>query len=411
MKAAIITIGDEILIGQITDTNSAWLGDQLTLQGVEVTNMLTIPDKKAAIQNSLELMMDKVDLIFMTGGLGPTKDDITKISLAEYFGSELKMDEGLKTRIKTYFDTRNIPFLEAHEQQCLMPVKAKTLRNDMGTAPGMLFEKNGVKVLSMPGVPYEMKWIFTNSFLPILHEARDKSTFIYHKTIKTVGKGESNIAAQIQDLVDEFPPYISMSYLPSLGEVKLRLTARASEDKTDEVNNHVGLITERISDLVYGYDKTSLADSFRDLMIEKGLTLATAESCTAGYLAHKLTEVPGSSKYYMGSVVAYDYAPKMEVLKVRPDTLATHGAVSEETVKEMLSGLLDLFKTDMGIAISGIAGPGGGLPDKPVGTIWLAYGTKDAIKTKKLQLAKDRLKNIQYTAVAGINLLRRLVLS
>lgn len=410
MKGTIITIGDEILLGQITDTNSAWLGNEMNLMGIDVVSMLTISDKKADIHNALDLSLAKSDVIVMTGGLGPTKDDITKHALAEYFDSGLTLDEALLAKIKGYFDKRDIPFLEAHEAQCYMPDKSTSLINNMGTAPGMLFEKDGRYILSMPGVPYEMKHIFSNSFAPHWQKINTSELIISHRTIRTVGIGESRIAETIDDIIQTLPEDISMSYLPSLGEVKLRLTARSAHDKTEVLDDYVAQISERIPSLIYGYGKMSLAEGLQRDLMAKGLTLSTAESCTGGYLAHKLTEVPGSSKYYMGSIVAYDYSPKKSLLGVTQHTLDEHGAVSEETVKEMLAGLLDRFGTDLGIAISGIAGPGGGMPTKPVGTIWMAYGSKTEVKTKKLSLAKDRLKNIQYTGIAGMNALRRFIM-
>lgn len=409
MKASIITIGDEILIGQIVDTNSTWLGNELTLQGIEVLRMMTVPDKKDQIHTALDQALLDSELVIMTGGLGPTKDDITKKALADYVGSDFYFDQELADRISAYFESRGIPFLEAHKQQCNMPTDATSLRNEMGTAPGMLFEKDGKLLLSMPGVPYEMKWIYHNSFLPELTQRRKSDSHIYHRTIKTVGRGESRIAESIQDIVDTFPPHISMSYLPSLGSVKLRLTARHIEDKASDVDALVSRISDRIPELIFGYDEMTLGGALRDIFVERNLKLSTAESCTGGYLAHQLTCVPGSSQFYHGSIIAYDYAPKKSLLNVSPATLEEHGAVSEETVKEMLAGLLEKFGTDLGVAISGIAGPGGGMPNKPVGTIWMAWGSATKVKTRKLQLTKDRLKNIQYTGVAAMNALRKFV--
>lgn len=410
MKASIITIGDEILIGQILDTNSAWLGNELTLLGIEIVEMKTIPDNTEAIQAALRAGSERSELILCTGGLGPTKDDITKKAIADHVGSELAFDQALHDKVKGFFDKRGIPFLEAHREQCLMPTQAESLNNDMGTAPGMLFSHEGTHIVSLPGVPHEMKWIFHNSFVPRLSALKTFPFKIYHRTIKTVGRGESRIASEIEDLLTGLPPYISMSYLPSLGEVKLRLTARHAEDKSAEVDACVARLTERLGHLVYGYDKTSLPDGLRDLMLSRGLKVATAESCTGGYLAHRLTSVSGSSGYYMGSVISYDNSVKTTLLNVSSDTLRDHGAVSEETVREMLAGLHERFDVDLGVAVSGIAGPGGGTPTKPVGTIWLAWGTKDEVKTKKLQLTKNRIKNIEYTAVAAMNALRKMAL-
>ena len=305
MKGTIVTIGDEILLGQITDTNSAWLGNRLNMIGIDVIGMATISDKIEDIHQALNQYMAVSDLVVMTGGLGPTKDDITKKALAEYFDSGLSMDEGLKAKVKGYFDKRNIPFLEAHEVQCLMPDKATSLTNNMGTAPGMLFEKEGKYVLSMPGVPYEMKYIFDNSFVSAWQKLVTSDTVIKHKTIRTVGMGESRIAEQIADIVETLPEQISMSYLPSLGEVKLRLTARSDKDLSEQVDYYSQQIENRIGDLIYGYGKMSLAEALQRDMKAKGMTLSTAESCTGGYLAHKLTEVPGSSSYYVGSCLLY----------------------------------------------------------------------------------------------------------
>lgn len=411
MKASIITIGDEILIGQVLDTNSAWLGNELALMGIEVTRILTIGDTQSEISAALDMALEDSELVCLTGGLGPTKDDITKKALCEYVGTGLELDEELRDEIEEYFVQRKIPFLDAHLQQCYMPVDATKLINKMGTAPGMLFNHNEAHILSLPGVPYEMKWIFENSFKPLLNSLISEDLHLYHRTIKTIGRGESQIAENINDILEEMPEGISIAYLPSVGSVRLRITAKASSDKAKEVDVFVDRISERLGNLVYGYDNTELGEAFRDLMVERKLTLSTAESCTGGFLAHQLTSTSGSSAYYMGSIIAYDYEPKKKLLNVKSHTLEKFGAVSEETVKEMLTGLLDNLGTDLGIAISGIAGPGGGTPDKPVGTIWLAWGNKEAQRTRKLQLSRDRSINIRYTAVAGMNALRKFVLS
>jgi nicotinamide-nucleotide amidase len=406
MNAGIITIGDEILIGQIVDTNSAWLGEQLSLLGISVNTIVTVSDDIDTIKKSLDKVLPDLDLIIMTGGLGPTKDDITKKALAEYFSSEMVFDEPTYTKIKGFFDLRGIPFLEAHKDQCYMPSKAEILTNNMGTAPGMLFTEDGKMVLSMPGVPYEMKWIFNNSFSPIIQERIKSNKFIYHRTIKTIGRGESSIAESIADLLEDLPEHTSIAYLPSIGSVRLRLSSISDRDTTEEVEHHVGLIRERLGKLVYGMDKDSIEGSLLDLYKTKNLSIGTAESCTGGLVAHRLTSVPGSSQVYQGSIVSYSYALKESLLNVSQATLQEHGAVSEETVVEMLDGLLESLKVDVGVAISGIAGPGGGTTDKPVGTIWMAWGSRNNKKTKLLNLSKDRRHNIQYTSVAALNALR-----
>jgi nicotinamide-nucleotide amidase len=406
MKATIITIGDEILIGQIIDTNSAWLGEQLSLLGIKVHQIISISDTPEDIKHTVDQQMATSDILILTGGLGPTKDDITKKALAEHFDSELKFDVKTFARIKKYFDSRGIPVLKAHEEQCYMPSKAEILDNDLGTAPGMLFSIDGKMILSMPGVPYEMKWIFQNSFLPIYMERVPTEKFIYHKTLKTVGKGETIIAEEIMDILDQFPPHMSIAYLPSIGSVRLRLSSISDIDTAAEVDRYADMIIERLGYWVYGTDKDDLETAVLELYRAKKMTLATAESCTGGLVAHRLTSVPGSSEVYQGSIVSYSYALKEKLLSVSHDTLINEGAVSERTVIEMLKGLLETSSVDVGIAISGIAGPGGGTPEKPVGTIWMAWGSKDNIKTKLLSLSKNRKLNIEYTSVSALNALR-----
>lgn len=406
MNAGIITIGDEILIGQIVDTNSAWIGEQLSLLGISVNTIITVSDDIDTIKKSLDKTLPDLDLIIMTGGLGPTKDDITKNALAEYYSSDMEFDEPTYTKIKGFFDSRGIPFLDAHKEQCYMPIKAEILANNMGTAPGMLFTEGGKMVLSMPGVPYEMKWIFKNSFSRFIKERIQSNKFIYHRTIKTIGRGESLIAESITDLLENLPEHTSIAYLPSIGSVRLRLSSISDYDTTQEVEHHVMLLKERLGKLVYGMDKDTIEGSLLDLYRAKNLSIGTAESCTGGLVAHSLTSVPGSSDVYQGSVISYSYALKESLLNVSQATIQEHGAVSEETVIEMLDGLLESLKVDVGVAISGIAGPGGGTPDKPVGTIWMAWGSREKKKTKLLNLSKDRKHNIQYTSVAALNALR-----
>lgn len=406
MKATIITIGDEILIGQIIDTNSAWLGQQLSLLGISVHQIISISDNEDDIKTSLERQIVDAELLILTGGLGPTEDDITKRSIADYFKSEMVFNDKTFKRIKKYFDTRGIPVLEAHKKQCFMPANADILDNDLGTAPGMLFHIDNKMVLSVPGVPYEMKWIFTNRFLPILKKKMPSDSYIYYKTIKTIGHGETTIAEKIEDIIDELPSHISIAYLPSTGSVRLRLSSKAEQDTSAEVDKYVEQIKQRLGHVVYGMDKDKLEAAVLDLYGKKELTLGTAESCTGGLVAHRLTSIPGSSQVYQGSIVSYSYPLKEKLLSVSNETLTKEGAVSESTVIEMLKGLLSTTSVDVGIAISGIAGPGGGTEDKPVGTIWLAWGSKDNIKTKLLNLSKNRKLNIEYTSVAALNALR-----
>jgi nicotinamide-nucleotide amidase len=406
MKASIITIGDELLIGQILDTNSRSLGQKLTKLGFEVIVAIAISDKTQAITETLEQTLKNSDLVVVTGGLGPTKDDITKKVLAEYFKMDMNFDADLFQNISNYFKKIGIPISEYHRQQCIMPDGIITLQNKMGTAPGMLFENSGKWVVSMPGVPFEMEWIFENSLLPLLKNHYSEMNHIYFKTIKTVGIGETRIAEMIQDITEKIPKYISVAFLPSLGQVKVRLTSHSAKDVSHEVKAHIEAISEKLSSYVFGYDDITLEEALLRDFKAKNLSLSTVESCTGGYLAHRITSVSGSSEYYHGSLITYDNRLKKQLVNVSEDTLNQFGAVSEETVLEMLDGLLKSLKTDVGIATSGIAGPGGGSPEKPVGTIWMAWGNKEKKHTKKLQLGKDRIKNIEYTAVAAMNSLR-----
>lgn len=411
MIASIITIGDEILIGQITDTNSVWLANQLNLKNISVIQMLSIADKKESITSAIENGLKSSDLIILTGGLGPTKDDITKKTLAEFVDSPMFFDQALYDKISAYFSKRKIPLSSAIKDQCWMPEKAQILENNLGTAPGMLFDLNGQLVLSMPGVPYEMKWIFENSFLPYLDKKHNFENQVYHTTIRTVGWGESRIAEDLNAITEPLPSDVNLAFLPSIGQVRLRLSSyKANDQKIEEIESIKAKIVSRLAHLVYGYDKVTLEESLMNLFVEKGLTFGTAESCTGGYIAHKLTSISGSSAYYQGSIIAYSYALKNKLLDVSENTLTNHGAVSEETVKEMLAGLLKNLDVDIGVAVSGIAGPGGGTPEKPVGTIWMAWGDSQQMKTRKLNLLKDRSLNIQYTTVAALNAVRLFLL-
>lgn len=406
MEAQIITIGDEILIGQIVDTNSAWLGNELSNQGIHVQKIVSISDKEEEIKRTIEQGLAQADLLILTGGLGPTKDDITKKTIADYFNLDMYFDEALYNKLAKYFEMRGYPITDALKHQCWMPQNTVILENKMGTAPGMLFEHKGKHILSTPGVPHEMKWIFENSFKAELNKINQSEQVIYHRTVRTAGIGETTIAEKIDDIIQKFPDDISVAFLPSLGHVKVRLTRKSFDQNNNQVDHYIEAIADRLGHYVYGYEKTSLEEALLRDYKNKKLTVSCAESCTGGFLAHKLTSVPGSSAFFEGSVVAYSYEIKKSLLGVAAKTLENYGAVSEEVVLEMLTGVLNLNKTDVGISISGIAGPGGGTKEKPVGTIWLAWGDKNVQKTKKLQLGKDRLKNIEYTAVTAMNELR-----
>ena len=411
MTAQIITIGDEILIGQIVDTNSAWMGQQLNMQGIRINKIVTVSDTHADITQAVQDGFENADLILVTGGLGPTKDDITKKALADYFGVEMLFSESTFNRIQRLFTKFKREITEAHREQAYMPANADLLMNKMGTAPGMWFEKDGKILVSMPGVPYEMKYLMSEEVLPKLKK-EFKSKPIAHRTILTVGEGESRIADTIDDFVEALPENIKIAYLPGLGQVRLRLTGTGDDEKVlgKMLDKQVKKLKKIIPQFIYGSEKENLQEVVGKLLIQQKKTLCTAESCTGGFLAHKITSVAGSSAYFMGSVVAYSNEVKMKQLKVKSSTLEKHGAVSEKTVKEMVAGALKLFQTDIAVAISGIAGPGGGTPEKPVGTIWIAIGDKNKTKTYQLNLWKDRIKNIEYTATVALNVIRKFLL-
>lgn len=411
MTVNIITIGDEILIGQIVDTNSAWMGQQLNQIGAAVTGITTVGDGADEIRSALERASAEADVVLITGGLGPTKDDITKKVIAEFFGVELVFHEVTFKRLEGYFRQLGRTPTAAHRTQCMLPANAEVLTNKMGTAPGMWFEYNGSVIVSMPGVPYEMKYLMTHEVIPRLQDKFPVQA-IFHHTWMTAGEGESRIADRLEDIEDNLPAHIKLAYLPNLGYVRVRLsgTAMDAEVLKQDVMEQAERIRERLGDLIYGHNDEPLEENLGSLLRDRKLTLTTAESCTGGYVAHLITSIAGSSDYFKGSVVAYANEVKQQLLNVKAETLARHGAVSEETVREMVNGALKLMKTDLAVSISGIAGPGGGTPDKPVGTIWMAVGNTDQTEVFKLKAGKDRLKNIEYAGNMALNMVRKFVL-
>jgi len=410
MQAAIITVGDEILIGQVIDTNSAYLGQKLSEIGIQLKKTFSVGDQHNEIILGLSQALNEADIVFMTGGLGPTKDDITKKAIADFLGLELFFHQETFDRIKGIFERMGRPMSPSHNDQCLMPQGVQILKNSMGTAPGMLFYHQGKRIISMPGVPYEMKSIMEEVVIPIL--MAESINFIIHKTILTCGVGETTIENKISDIVSTFPPNIKIAYLPALAQVRLRIsgTGQNESELQHMVTHYTTLISDRISDVIYGYGDTSLEKEIYNLSFEKGLKIGTAESCTGGLIASKLVSIPGSSAYFMGSIVAYSNDIKTNILKVKNETLNIHGAVSEETVKEMVDGAIDILNVDIAVAVSGIAGPDGGTLEKPVGTIWICAGSRQNKVTYLLKAGKDRLKNIEIASIYALNLLRKFLL-
>ncbi len=411
MNATIISIGTEILIGQIINTNASWMGAELNKIGINVKEVITVSDVDVDILSALKRAERDTEVILVTGGLGPTNDDITKKVIAEYLGVNMYYDENTYRQIEEMFKKRGFPISDKHKKQCFMPVGVQLLENKMGTAPGMKFTLNSNKVLfSMPGVPFEMMYVMEHGVIPFLIS---KSSFkMVHQTIMTVGTGESIIADKIQDIEGNLPSSLNIAYLPSLGRVRVRVSGKSENNRSieAEVNNVVELIKERIGDIVYGMNEISLEESIQQLAIKKGLTVGTAESCTGGYVSHKLTTIPGSSQYYEGSIVSYSNKIKEQHLNVKKETLETKGAVSEESAKQMVSGLLSTLGVDIALSITGIAGPGGGSKEKPTGTVWVACGDKNRIVVKKQRFGKDRIRNIEYSSVFALNMLRKFLL-
>lgn len=406
VKAAIITIGDEILIGQIVDTNSAFISRELNKNGIRISKKYSIADSAEAINEALDEHIGKVDVLIFTGGLGPTKDDITKYTLNTYFNGKLVRNEQVYGMLSAYFSSFGREFSEANQGQAMVPDVCRILPNKRGTAPGMLFEKEGTLVFSLPGVPYEMEGLLVEEVIPMIREKFDMPAVI-HKTILTQGVPESILMVKIQDWENSLDPRVKLAYLPSPGIVRLRLTAieHFPEAKT-YIHEKAEALKPLIGERIFGYDEDTLEGVVLQQLLAKGATVSFAESCTGGYLAHKLTSVPGSSKVFNGSLVAYGYDIKSNMLGVSPEVLMREGAVSEPVVMRMAEGVKEKFGATYAIATSGIAGPDGGTAEKPVGTVWIAVSGPNGSRAQKFRFPGNRLRNIQMTALAGLDMLR-----
>lgn len=410
-EASIITIGDELLIGQVIDTNSAWMATELNKAGIRVKRRVAVGDKYNEIWTALDEETKHADIILITGGLGPTADDITKPLLCEYFGGKMIVDPGALSNVKNIFEViLKRPMIERNLKQAEVPDCCTVIQNARGTAPGMWFEKNGKIYVSMPGVPHEMKGMMEETVIPMLL-ARFDLPAIVHRTLLTAAVGESTLADMLQDFENNLPKKLSLAYLPNYGMVRLRLSGSAfnKEEIIEEIDEQFLKMQQILKQyLVTDCDET-MQQVVGKILLAKNATMATAESCTGGYIAHLLTAIAGSSAFFLGSVVAYDYKLKESLLNVQSSTLTEKGAVSEETVLEMHKGLLAQTNADYGIAVSGIMGPGGGTPDKPVGTVWLAVGDKEKQKAVKMHFRFDRSKNIELTAMNALNELRKFI--
>ena len=410
-QASIITIGDELLIGQVIDTNSAWMAQELNKAGIRVMRRLAVADDWDEIWAALDEEQKYTDIILITGGLGPTADDITKPLLCKYFGGKMIVHEPTVKNVMDSFSKLNRPIIERNLKQAEVPNVCTAILNKRGTAPGMVFNKEGKVFVSMPGVPHEMKGLMTDDVIPLLLQ-RFKFPAIIHKTLLTAGVGESFLAELIKDFEEALPKHIKLAYLPNYGLVRLRLSAIGFNEA--EMASEINTLFDNLKQQVKAYLVTDKDEPMQEvvgrLLITNGKTMCTAESCTGGYIAHLLTSIIGSSKFYDGSVVSYSYGAKEDLLQVDKTTLATKGAVSEEIVLQMAKGALQNIKSDFVIAVSGIMGPDGGMPDKPVGMVWVAVGNKDKIETHKLNFRYDRMRNIQLTAMNALNLLRKFIL-
>ncbi|MBE5319295.1 competence/damage-inducible protein A [Pedobacter sp. MR2016-19] len=410
MLAEIITIGDEILIGQIVDTNSAWMAKQLNLIGVSVKQITSVSDDEQHILEALELAEKRADLVLITGGLGPTKDDITKKTLAKYFNMGFRNDPDALEIVRQIFEKYKRPLLDINIQQADVPDGCEVIVNKNGTAPCMWFEQNNTIFVSMPGVPYEMMYLMDDEILPRI-TSRFKLPFIIHKTILTANIGESFLAKEIEEIEDNLPEHIKLAYLPKLGQVRLRLSAKGDNEAElhKEIELYARQIISKVNKFVVTDEDIPLEKAILNLMKSKGLTLSTAESCTGGYIAHLITQHAGSSSVYWGGAVAYAYELKESILGVEESTLNTFGAVSEQTVTEMAEGAIKHFKTDYAIAVSGIAGPGGGTEDKPVGTVWIAISSKNKTVAKVFNFSNKRIQNIERSAASALAMLLNLL--
>ena len=384
MNVEIIVIGDELLIGQVTDTNSGWIARELNHIGWEVTEITTVRDRSREITDALNSSFGRVDVVLMTGGLGPTKDDITKQTLCDYFGGKLVFDESVFANVEAIFRRRKLTMNDSTRNQAYVPNVCTVIQNPVGTAPVMWFERNGKVLVSMPGVPTEMKTVMKEVVISRLREYFQDHSSILHRTCLVKDFTESRLSETLSDFEAQLPACIKLAYLPTPGVIRLRLTARGDEESYLQKiidDEFFKLRTILGSHLFCGSD-TTLAGALGSILAERGETLATAESCTGGNIAHEITRIAGSSVYFKGSVVAYSNEVKTRVLNVSSETLSGFGAVSRETVLQMVSGVQRLLSSDCAIATSGIAGPGGGSVEKPVGTVWIAvrYGERSEVE-------------------------------
>ena len=410
MRACIISIGEELLIGQTVNTNAAWIASRLNELGIETSEIVVITDKHSEILRALKECGERADMVLITGGLGPTRDDVTKHALCDFFDSQLVMDQQILEDVTQYFEKFGRQITDLNREQALVPDKAEALRNPYGTAPGLWFAMGDKIFVAMPGVPYEMKEMVSNQIFPRLLKL-PRRQYIVHKSILTHGIGESALAIKISDWEDDLPEAIQLAYLPSMGIVKLRLTAKGQKkDLLEEaIANQISKLKRLIPEYIWGYDDDTMEKAVGELLKYNGATLATAESCTGGRIAHSITSIPGSSAYFKGSIIAYSNDVKMQLLNVPANMLEEHGAVSAQVAEAMALGVKNLIGTDYAIGITGIAGPDGGTAEKPVGTTWIAVAGKDELVSKKYNFADNRERNIIRASRSALAMLKKMI--
>ena len=406
----IINIGDELLIGQVVNTNASYMAERLNAFGFTADSMMIVGDKKEDIQNAIHESFQKTDLVIVTGGLGPTKDDITKNLLCEYFETKLVLDENSLAVIEKMLAERNVPMNESNRKQAEVPEGATVLKNRYGTAPGLWLEKEGKTLIALPGVPYELKGIMEEELLPLLKTKFHPNLSIIHKVVQTTGISESALSELLEPWELQLPPFIKLAYLPRPGITRLRLTAVGENQELlqSTLQSETKKLTDIAKEYIWSYEDNQLEEVVGKLLKKLRRNLTLAESCTGGYLAHLITTVPGSSAYFKGSIVSYSNEVKRQILNVREQNIKKQGAVSEPVVSDMAINTMDLFDADYSVAISGIAGPDGGTKEKPIGTVWIAVATTTRLTTKEFHFGStvSRQNIIQRAAVAALNMLR-----
>ncbi|MEE4116383.1 MAG: competence/damage-inducible protein A [Marinilabiliaceae bacterium] len=412
MQAEIITIGDELLMGLTVDTNSAWMGQFLTAHGFNVYQITSVSDNAIQIRDALDMATKRSDLVLVTGGLGPTSDDITKETLAGYFNMELEINTDILESIRKLLDARGLEMNENNRMQAKVPAGCLVLPNGRGTAPGMLFRKGKTIVISMPGVPYEMKDIMENQVGPYIKKNFNKD-IIKYSIVMVYGTFEAKLAEILEPFEEQLPANVSLAYLPTQGIIKLRLTAKGKDETILDklLKDQVRLLEESIPEFIYGYDGELLEEVTGKLLRQQNETCSVAESCTGGNISHMLTAVPGSSDYFRGGVVAYHNDIKTEELGVDPELIIRHGAVSREVAVAMAEGIRKKFNSDYAISTTGIAGPGGGSEEKPVGTVWIGISSASGSAAIKRSFGTERQNNIRRSSLAALDMLRRAILT